>query len=307
MPENEMAAVPATKKGKKESVGSNDPVKALPWIELNEILHWETSVARTSRSYQLWMCENSHLHAFSEIVVCLEGTHFYGVNGQALAMGPGSIVLIPQNMAHDSWYSVHHDACTDLWLHFLPHGYVTLNTVRHEPAKGPAISSLACPDPGLLSDFNRAFSLIHQSPVENGTVSRRASAFLLYMLHSLFEKLVEGKRVRKTSDETPIIKSIKEYATNHLTDRLTLEELARVAGFSPFHFHRIFARSEGVTPRHFIETKRIQHACRLLKEGRSITSAGLDSGFATCSQFDRVFKLHLHLTPSDWLKQNNKL
>ncbi len=62
-----------------------------------------------------------------------------------------------------------------------------------------------------------------------------------------------------------------------------------------------------VTPRDFIETKRIQHACKLLNEGKQVTSAAFDSGFTTCSQFDRVFKKHLKVSPSMWLKRKRKI
>jgi AraC family transcriptional regulator len=42
-----------------------------------------------------------------------------------------------------------------------------------------------------------------------------------------------------------------DYISDHLSDEITLNKLAEVACFSPFHFHRIFTAITGETPREF--------------------------------------------------------
>ena len=98
------------------------------------------------------------------------------------------------------------------------------------------------------------------------------------------------------------MEGIKQYIMEHLTDSLSLSDLAVAAGYSSFHFHRLFLEAEGITPRNFVEGQRLKRACELLKAGQTVTSAAMDSGFSTYSQFTRVFKRQFQLSPSEWLK-----
>ena len=62
-------------------------------------------------------------------------------------------------------------------------------------------------------------------------------------------------------------------------------------------------RATGGNVSRYINAWRIAHACRLLREGQSVTEAMLGSGFNT-SNFNREFARVTQLSPSLWLKQN---
>ncbi len=72
----------------------------------------------------------------------------------------------------------------------------------------------------------------------------------------------------------------------------SLAALAAEAGFSPFHFHRIFKATTGVTPRAYAEAHRAGRVRTELARGRSVTEAIYDAGFSSNSRFyeraDRV-------------------
>lgn len=59
-----------------------------------------------------------------------------------------------------------------------------------------------------------------------------------------------------------------------------LEELARVAGLSPFHFHRVFARWAGTTPKAFVKFLTGERAKALLRDARPVLDASLVSGLS---------------------------
>lgn len=59
-----------------------------------------------------------------------------------------------------------------------------------------------------------------------------------------------------------------------------LEELAGVAGLSPAHFHRMFVKWAGVTPKDFVRSLTMDHAGRLLKGGAPVLDASLESGLS---------------------------
>ena len=79
-----------------------------------------------------------------------------------------------------------------------------------------------------------------------------------------------------------------------------LATLAAAAGLSPHHFHRLFSRWAGVTPKEFLRCLTLEHAKSLLRGGASVLDASLDSGL---SGPGRLHDLCVHLesaTPGEW-------
>lgn len=86
----------------------------------------------------------------------------------------------------------------------------------------------------------------------------------------------------------------------HLADDLGLEELAQVACFSPYHFHRIFKAFCGETLGGHLRRRRLERAARQLicERRKPITAIALDCGFSSSQNFAKAFKLHFGLSPS---------
>lgn len=82
-----------------------------------------------------------------------------------------------------------------------------------------------------------------------------------------------------TSDYERVAKVIRFLGENYL-EQPDLARLARVAGLSEFHFHRMFSRWAGVTPKDFLKFLTAEHAKRLLAESRDILDASLESGLS---------------------------
>lgn len=80
----------------------------------------------------------------------------------------------------------------------------------------------------------------------------------------------------------------------------TLDDIARAAHVSPFHFHRVFQSIVGETPAQFTRRLRLERAISILSHDptRSLTSVALDCGFASSSDFSRAFKQRYGVPPS---------
>ena len=79
---------------------------------------------------------------------------------------------------------------------------------------------------------------------------------------------------------------------------IDLEQAAREAGVSMFHFLRIFTRVLGVTPHQYLVRTRLRHAARLLSgDARSVTDVALDVGFGDVSNFVRTFHRAAGVSP----------
>lgn len=93
-----------------------------------------------------------------------------------------------------------------------------------------------------------------------------------------------------------------DYIERHLADDLNLEEIAAVAHFSPYHFHRIFGLMVGETLNRFIVRLRLERAATWLVQQpeRSITEIASASGLGTPSSFARSFREMFDMTASEW-------
>ena len=76
------------------------------------------------------------------------------------------------------------------------------------------------------------------------------------------------------------IAGVIHYLDQHHTQQPDLATLAREAGLSPFHFHRLFSRWAAVTPKDFLQCLTLSHAKELLREGEDVLNASLDAGLS---------------------------
>lgn len=86
----------------------------------------------------------------------------------------------------------------------------------------------------------------------------------------------------------------------HFEERITLEELSRIAGMEKFRLIREFTRKKGITPYRYLEAIRINAAKRLLEQGLAPVEAAITTGFSDQSHFTNAFKAQLGLTPKQY-------
>jgi AraC family transcriptional regulator len=85
----------------------------------------------------------------------------------------------------------------------------------------------------------------------------------------------------------------------HLDEALDLDELARVACFSSFHFHRVFAAMTGETIADHVRRLRLERAAIELRSGaRQVIQVALDAGYEAHEAFTRSFKTAYGVSPA---------
>lgn len=80
----------------------------------------------------------------------------------------------------------------------------------------------------------------------------------------------------------------------------SLEQLARHAGMSSYHFHRVFKATTGLTPRGYASAQRSRKVRHHLENGHSVTDALYDAGFNSNSRFYEAADQLLGMKPSDY-------
>src|ERR1700761_2735813 len=94
-----------------------------------------------------------------------------------------------------------------------------------------------------------------------------------------------------------------DYVNDNLNKAISLEELAAVAYFSPFHFHRIFVAVTGETVNNFTNRIRNEKAARLLRfSKKSIAEIAIECGFSSPATLSRLFKQYFQVSPSAYRK-----
>ena len=88
------------------------------------------------------------------------------------------------------------------------------------------------------------------------------------------------------------------YAEKHLSEQLTIDLLAGVAGVSRFHFCRVYKNMLGMSPMRFLSLMRLERAKALLRKSIPVSAVAVKAGFNDLSNFNRQFKKFNGLTPS---------
>ena len=98
------------------------------------------------------------------------------------------------------------------------------------------------------------------------------------------------------------VNRVIDHVRANLAEDLSLDRLAHVAAFSPFHFHRIFRAITNETLFAFIQRLRLERAALALihHPDESVLAVALDHGFSSAATFARAFRGHFGMSATTW-------
>ncbi|GBC61088.1 AraC family transcriptional regulator [Desulfonema ishimotonii] len=99
-----------------------------------------------------------------------------------------------------------------------------------------------------------------------------------------------------------LVRKACEFIRATATENISLEEIARVAGLSRFHFLRMFKATTGLPPHAYLIQQRVEIARRAIEQGSPIADAALRAGFSDQSHLNRRFKAIHGITPGQYQK-----
>lgn len=103
---------------------------------------------------------------------------------------------------------------------------------------------------------------------------------------------------KKSTDSNDRIKQGLLYIRENFMEDLSVESIAKQAGYSPFYFSRQFKSITGMTVMKYVESIRCRHAYEMLAGGMNVTRAAFECGFRNLSYFTKVFKQQYGILPS---------
>ncbi|MBO3698303.1 AraC family transcriptional regulator [Roseivirga sp. E12] len=136
------------------------------------------------------------------------------------------------------------------------------------------------------------------------------------MLESVFASansslnVFQDQEIVKRSTKVELYKRLsiaRDYIQAHFSEDVNLNELSKVACLSPYHFHRAFKHTFGITPKKFVTGLRIEKAkWLLLNKSFSVQTICTEVGFKDVSSFTRLFTSYAGLTPSVFRNQSRR-
>lgn len=253
-----------------------------------------------------------HFHTFYELCVMMGPNTRHILEGKPYDMETFDIIGIPPNVLHRSQYPPG-DPCKRLIIQF--------NVPRHVT--------------GLSNEYERLLSIFHQevpifrfdAELQKHLFSKLNDIFLLapktdsmrdLIIHLKFTEFLtllflnQGRnQYTNKSEMTPMEKkiySVTSYIHAHYSEDLSLDTLAQNFYISSCYLSHQFKDVTGFTLTDYIQMTRVRNIQSLLINTQiPITEAALSCGFASFSQFNRVFQKHIGMSPSQYRKRNQML
>lgn len=246
-----------------------------------------------------------HWHTPLEIIMPVENYYDISTKQEMITVQEGDLLLINSGVVHGMPSAIHGERFILQVDISLLHNVVDIESTLSTIPQALLLTSKTAP---FIHEKLRELMLEICQEYFSDTILTSASIYskLLEML-VLIGREYAGKRSSfditsgKSKEHTEKLMAVCSYIHDHCTEDLCLDDAASLAGFSKYHFSRLFKNFTGVSFYKYLNKKRIEHAEKLLVDpSLSITEVALQSGFSSLSAFIRMFKLIKDCTPTEF-------
>lgn len=247
---------------------------------------------------------DKHWHSAVEVVMTLEGVVYMNVSSEEYTVRAGEIIIIPSEMVHD--IRMPKGGKRDLMLFELDsililRDFYIINSIMDRPLFLTKASPLLERVRGLLA------SVCEEYESGNNLNNMMCYAYILQMYaligRNYLDGIYEDRKISHIKQQAywAVMNRVMAYVDQHYMENITLDDVAAQAGFSKYHFCRVFKQYTNNTFYHYLCHKRVVMAEKQLNvTGRSIGEIALQVGFDSISSFNRVYKQVRGTTPSQY-------
>ena len=162
-----------------------------------------------------------------------------------------------------------------------------------------------CLDAELPASFARALARELLSPTEPLYAETLSIGFVLHLLAAHGRTTGRKQLAPKGRLGALQLRTVIELVHARMGTGLTLEVMARAAGYSPFQFARLFKATTGLAPHRFVLSLRLEQACRLLGSESGVADVALKTGFYDQAHFTNAFRKEFGVTPTAYVKRHS--
>jgi AraC-like DNA-binding protein len=232
--------------------------------------------------------------------------------GSNWTLEAGTIVLLPPGEVHDGLPLA---GTPWVWRAIYPSADFVTRIAEDLFGPGPGVPQIpillrggGLPDIPVTVRKDREiveqFLSVHRQ-LEVGMTDLESEASLVMLFHDLL--LRHARAVRHPGHprrETRGVQQARELIHARSQSRLTMEELANVAGLSLYNFIHAFKREVGIPPHAYLTQIRVERAKQMIHEGMDLATVALGSGFADQSHLTRRFRQFVGVTPGEYASRS---
>lgn len=238
-----------------------------------------------------------HYHLDCHIGIVTEGVQRQRYKGRTEHVGPGCIAVMPPGVIHDGVREggeVYTLKTFRIPYELLCQINADIGGATHEPE----LQAMTIEDAGLATQLTTLHAAM-QAPQADPLALQAEWLSTLHRLFSRAHALGPGAEAPIFSDSQ--WQSVRDYCMAHLSEKITLEELAGLCGLQRFQFLRQFKRTIGMTPHAWLLRMRLEQSCTLLAhKAGSLTDIAQEVGFFDQSHFNRAFRHAFGVAPSQY-------
>ena len=248
-----------------------------------------------------WRYE-THDHSAVEILLTLEGMVTYTIEDKIYQVRKGEILIVPPDTLHS--LTMGEGSSRYLFL-FESDAIMTMRDIKS--------MAMYFHKPFHLRDGSDAHVRIRELLLRAREAYEKREMMWNTMCYScilriyatLGQRYLSGIKPRTGDNmrnmDSEVINAVMTYINNHYREELSLEDVAKFAGFSRYYFSRSFKRQTGYSFKDYLCQKRLQVAMDLLiRTNRSMRDVAIESGFGSVATFNRVFREKKGCTPTQY-------
>ena len=248
-----------------------------------------------------WRYE-THDHSAVEILLTLEGMVTYTIEDKIYQVRKGEILIVPPDTLHS--LTMGEGSSRYLFL-FESDAIMTMRDIKS--------MAMYFHKPVHLRDGSDAHVRIRELLLRAREAYEKRELMWNTMCYScilriyatLGQRYLSGIKPRTGDNmrnmDSEVINAVMTYINNHYREELSLEDVAKFAGFSRYYFSRSFKRQTGYSFKDYLCQKRLQVAMDLLiRTNRSMRDVAIESGFGSVATFNRVFREKKGCTPTQY-------
>ena len=250
-----------------------------------------------------------HYHEFYKLVLLISGSGAYIIEGRRYLLQPGDIILVGRG-------SVHRPEIGEAGAYERVILYLSPALLSGIAADDCRIEEIFSADGGRVirpeeSEQSTAPSLLAEIEAElagakpgSEEMSRCILRQLLIRLYRICCSRSAPQLMCAENSDRKVIE-VLSYLNDHISDELSIDELAEHFYISKFHMMRRFRAETGSTIHAYITDKRLFLAKDLMRNGMSATEACYQCGFKSYSSFSRAYQKRFGSSPTGREKIQN--
>lgn len=249
---------------------------------------------------------DTHWHNSIEIICPIQGSYDVAVGGTDFHLLPKEILFVPPRELHSIYKPDQGQRFIFLFDLSMLNGIKGFSGIQALLAQPLHVTKDTYHD-----IYDEVYDILMEIKNEYFRENEYAELSIIALLINCFVKfgynhlhsnnLFPNVRQHKQKEYVEKFNSIMTYIDSHYSENLSLEAIASAAGFSKYHFSRLFKQYTNYTFCDYVCYRRLKVAEELLSRSNlSVTEISLQAGFPSISTFNRLFKQYVNCTPSEY-------